>query len=131
MMGLGTNVLVRYLTEDDPRQARVAAQAIERSADRGEKLLIQPLVLCELAWVLEGAYGFSKGEILQTLDAILRTAQFEIAEKDTVWLALSDCARGKGDFADHYIGRANERDGAESTLTFDKSLKQSKRFKLL
>lgn len=131
MKGLDTNVLVRYLTEDDPRQARIAAQVIERSADQGEKLLIQPLVLCELVWVLEGAYGFSKGEIVKTLDAILRTAQFEISEKDTVWLALSDYAREKGDFADHYIGRANERDGAESTLTFDKSLKQSKRFKLL
>ena len=131
MKGLDTNVLVRYLTQDEPKQARAAANEIEGAADRGEKLMIQPLVLCELVWVLESAYGFSKDEILTALDRIMRTAQFEIAEKDTAWLALNDYAKGKADFADYHIGRANEKAGAEVTFTFDKSLKGSRGFKLL
>ncbi len=131
MNGLDTNVLVRYLTQDDPKQAKMAAKEIEGAADRGEKLMIQPFVLCELVWVLESAYGFPKPDILTALDNIMRTAQFEIGEKDTAWLALSDYSREKGDFADYYIGRANEKAGAEVTLTFDKSLKGSKQFKIL
>ena len=59
------------------------------------------------------------------------TAQFEIIDKDTVTLALGDYAKGKSDFAGYYIGRANERAGAEVTLIFDKTLRSDPRFRLL
>jgi predicted nucleic-acid-binding protein len=131
MKGLDTNVLVRYLTQDDPRQARIATSEIEGAAKRDEKLLIRPLVLCELVWVLESAYGFGKAEIVHVLDLMMRTAQFEISEKETIWLALDEYHRGKGDFSDYYLGIANEDDGAEVTLTFDKGLKESRYFKLI
>ena len=58
MNGLDTNVLVRYITQDDENQALLAEKAIETARSRNEKLLIQPLVLCEMIWVLESAYGF-------------------------------------------------------------------------
>ena len=64
MKGLDTNVLVRYLTQDEPSQAAIAAEEIEQAAAKAEKMLIQPLVLCELVWVLETAYDFGKAEIL-------------------------------------------------------------------
>jgi predicted nucleic-acid-binding protein len=131
MKGLDTNVLVRYLTQDDQRQARIATSEIEGAARRGEKLLIRSLVLCELVWVLESAYGFGKSEIVRVLDLMMRTAQFEIAEKETVWQALDEYHLGKGDFSDYYLGIANEDDGAEVTLTFDKGLKGSKYFKVI
>ena len=131
MKGLDTNVLVRYLTQDDPKQARAAAKEIEGAADHGEKLMIQPFVLCELVWVLESAYRFPKTDILTALDQIMRTAQFEIAEKETAWSALGDYSKEKGDFADYYIGRANTKAGAETTLTFDQSLKGSKLFTVI
>ena len=94
-------------------------------------MLIQPLVLCELVWVLETAYDFGKAEILGILDQIIRTREFEVADKDTVWHALAEYRRGKGDFSDYYLGRSNERDGAPQTLTFDKALKGSPRFRVL
>jgi predicted nucleic-acid-binding protein len=131
MKGLDTNVLVRYLTQDDQRQARIAASEIEGAAKRDEKLLIRPLVLCELVWVLESAYGFGKAEIVRVLDLMMRTAQFEISEKETLWQALDEYHRGKGDFSDYYLGIANEDDGAEITLTFDKGLKGSRYFKVI
>ena len=131
MTGLDTNVLLRYLTLDDKEQASVAAREIEAAAAAGERMLIQPLVLCELAWVLESAYRFGKPEILTILERILVTAQFEIAQKDTVWAALGDYRRGRGDFSDYYVGRANEKHGAPFTLTFDKALKDEPRFRLL
>jgi predicted nucleic-acid-binding protein len=131
MKGLDTNVLVRYLTQDDPKQAAVAAKEIDGAATRGEKILLHPLVLCELVWVLESAYGFDKPEILKVLERILRTAQFELLEKDILWLALTDYRRGKGDFSDYYLGRANEKGGAKNTLTFDMALKNDVHFEIL
>lgn len=131
MKGLDTNVLVRYLTQDDPRQAAIAAQAIEQAAAKGEKMLIQPLVLCELVWVLESAYEFAKAEIVNILEQIVRTREFEVAEKDGIWQALEDYRTGRADFSDYYLGRANERDGAAQTLTFDTALKGSSRFRVL
>ena len=131
MKALDTNVLVRYFTQDESKQAAMAAAEIEGTAEKDEKMLIQPLVLCELVWVLETAYGSSKAELLGVLDQIVRTRQFEVADKDTVWHALADFRHGKADFSDYYLGRANERDGASQTLTFDKALKGSPRFRVL
>jgi predicted nucleic-acid-binding protein len=131
MKALDTNVLVRYLTQDEPKQAAIAAAEIEQATVKDEKMLIQPLVLCELVWVLETAYDFGKAEILGILEQIVRTRQFEIIDKDTVWHALAEYRLSKGDFSDYYLGRANERDGATQTLTFDKALKGSPRFRVL
>lgn len=131
MKGLDTNVLVRYLVQDDPEQASIAVQVIEAVAARNERFLIQPVVLCEMIWVLDSVYGYAREEIVQALNMILRTVQFEIADKDTVWQAFNDYQAGKADFSDYLIGRANARQGAQRTLTFDRSLKKNRLFDLL
>ena len=131
MTGLDTNVMVRYLTQDEPAQAKKAVAIIEAAAAKGEKLLVHPVVLCELVWVLETAYDYGRSEVAATLDHILRTAQFEIADKETVWSAWADYRSGKGDFADYLIGRANDRLGAEHTVTFDQALKGHRQFRVL
>jgi predicted nucleic-acid-binding protein len=131
MTGLDTNVLVRYLTQDDPGQAKKASAIIEEAAMKGEKLLIHPVVLCELVWVLETAYDYGRNDVATTLDRIVRTAQFEIADKEIVWSAWADYRSGKGDFADYLIGRANGRLGAAHTVTFDRELKGHRQFYVL
>lgn len=60
MIALDTNVLVRYLVEDDPKQSAAAARAIERATARGEEIFIGQIVLCELVWVLSHAYDFTR-----------------------------------------------------------------------
>jgi predicted nucleic-acid-binding protein len=129
--GLDTNILVRYLTQDHPAQSAAAAREIEQAARSGIKLVIGPIVLCELVWVLESAYGHSRTEVAGALDRILRTAQFEVLEKDLLWPAVEDYRRGPGDFADYYIGRRHRQAGAERTLTFDQHLKNSSHFHVL
>jgi predicted nucleic-acid-binding protein len=131
MTGLDTNVLVRYLTDDDPIQSGKASTLVEESVAKGEKLLVHPVVLCELVWVLETAYDYGRSEVAATLDRILRTAQFQIPDKETVWGAWMDYRSGKGDFADYLIGRANARLGAVTTVTFDKAMKGHKHFRML
>jgi predicted nucleic-acid-binding protein len=128
---LDTNVLIRYLTNDDPGQAGKASKIVEEALTKGEKLLIHPVVLCELVWVLETAYDYGREEVAETLDRILRTAQFTILDKEIAWSAWGDYRSGRGDFADYLIGRANGRFGACHTVTFDKALKGNKQFLVL
>jgi len=130
-VGLDTNVLVRYLTQDDPTQSRKATSEIEGAADRGATLFVSNVVVCELAWVLEGAYGYSRGNIQEVLDLVLRTAQFEFENKEAVWLAFGDYSAGKADFSDYLVGRIGAQAGCGETLTFDRSLRDSGLFRIL
>lgn len=112
-------------------QSEKAEDVIERLLSEHEMILIQPIVLCELVWVLRSAYGHKKRDILKVLDFIMETAQFDITEKDILWHALDDYRNMSGDYSDYYIGRANEKAGADVTLTFDKGLRNSKSFKVI
>lgn len=127
MTGLDTNVLLRYLLKDDAAQAGRA----ERELERDERFLIDGIVLCELVWVLETGYGFSRTDIVTALEKIVATAQFEIESKDVVVMALDDFRRSAADFSDCLIGRRNRGAGARETVTFDRSLKGLAGFRLL
>ena len=127
MTGLDTNVLLRYLLEDDAAQAARAQREIERD----ERFLIDGIVLCEVVWVLETGYGFSRTEIAGALDKIAAAAQFEIDAKDLVLAALADFRRTIADFSDCLIGRRNRSAGATDTVTFDRNLKALDGFRLL
>jgi predicted nucleic-acid-binding protein len=127
VIGLDTNVLLRYLLEDDTAQAARAARELERD----ERFLVDGIVLCELVWVLEAAYGFSRNDVVLALERIVSTAQFEIESKDLVLAALADFRRSTADFSDCLIGRRNRSAGAAETVTFDRSLKSLEGFRLL
>jgi len=131
LRGLDTNLLVRYVVQDDLRQAAIAEREIDGAADRGETMLIQPVVLCELEWVLDASYKYERSDIVTALERILQTAQFEIADNDTVRQALDDYRRGPGDFSDYYLGRSNAAAGTETTLTLDTGLRNDPRFTVL
>jgi predicted nucleic-acid-binding protein len=131
MKGLDTNVLVRYLVKDDEKQAERASAFIRKIASSGESCFINHIVLCELVWVLESAYGFPKKEIADVLDKILITKQFEIESKDIIRQAILDYRHGKGDLADYLIGRINHASGCDATITFDRDLKPSACFAVL
>ena len=131
MKGLDTNVLARYLTEDDPVQARRAAAWINTTVARGERCYISPVVLCELAWVLRGAYRISKPDLLLTLDRLLATTQFVIGEKDVVRAAVDAYRTGQADFADYVIGVTHREAGCDRTATFDRRLRGVATFQML
>ena len=131
MKGLDTNVLIRYIVRDDERQAAAADREIYACAAANEKMVLQPIVLCELIWVLETAYGYTKLEIIPVLERILRTSQFEIVQRDAAWRALAEYGKNRGDFSDYLLGECNSAAGAAETLTFDKALKGSSRFRVL
>lgn len=121
MIGLDTNVLVRYLVQDDPTQARQASTLIDRAAAQETAMYINHVVMCELAWVLGRGYGYARTSLAEIIEKILLGRQFEIEKKDLVWSALANFKASRADFADCLIGVINDLAGCESTLTFDRS----------
>lgn len=89
------------------------------------------IVLCEMVWVLRGAYQIDKGGIVIALEKISRTALFSFEDREIVGQAVGDYRDGRGDFADYLIGRRNRRAGCETTVTFDRSLKTAPTFSIL
>ncbi|GAB4305226.1 MAG: type II toxin-antitoxin system VapC family toxin [Oscillatoriaceae cyanobacterium] len=128
MIGLDTNILVRYLTQDDEQQWQQATAVIKQH----QPCLITNIVLCELVWVLKGAnYGFRKDEIIHTLEAMLHSAAFEFESRSTVVQALQRYKQGKADFSDYLIGAIASQAGCTETVSFDGKLKQEKGFRCL
>jgi len=120
MTGLDTNVLVRYLTRDDPEPYRTAKAFVESTCTQENPGFIGPVVLCELVWVLTGAYDATKEDVARILDQLLRTRQLVVQDRDVVRRALADYRDGAADFADSLIGRMNREAGCVETVTFDR-----------
>jgi predicted nucleic-acid-binding protein len=121
--GLDTNVLVRFLTADDPLQSETSRRLIDGAEATGERLHLSALVLAELVWVLRGSrYALSRSEVADILDDLLDTAVFEIQDRDHVRAATSAFRRGPADFSDYLIGEADRKAGCTETLTFDRRL---------
>jgi predicted nucleic-acid-binding protein len=123
MKGLDTNVLVRYITRDDPGQERAAARFLDSARTRSEPAFVNVIVLCELVWVLGRTYEYSRTEVATVIGRLLATEQVVVEDADQAWLALSDFKASKADFADCLIGRRNLRLGCDATATFDRRLK--------
>ena len=87
--------------------------------------------MCELVWVLESAYHQSRADVARALDQIVRTADFDLEHVDHVREAIERYRSTPADFADALIGLVNEAAGCEHTLTFDRSLKRTTRFKVI
>lgn len=131
MRGVDTNVLVRYLTQDHTVQARAVDALVAETLSEREHLHVDDVVLCELVWVLRGAYGTDKPEIATALQKIVSTALFSFEDRELLRRAVEDYRHGRGDFADYLIGRRNRRAGCEDTATFDRALKGAPAFSVL
>lgn len=118
MIGLDTNVLVRYIMQDDPKQSAKASALIDAldAADTGYITLVS---IVELVWVLSFSYDLSRAQVAAALDAIVRTKQFKIEAADQVVRALRVFKAGKADFADCLIERSAAQAGCLRTMTFD------------
>ena len=131
MKGIDTNVLVRYLVQDDAVQSKKAAEFIESECVHNEGILINDVVMCELVWVLETFYEYSKESIVDVLDKIMLTKQFTFVNRNVLWQALRIYQKSNTDFADNYIAFLNHQHNCEYSLTFDKKAAQLCHFKLL
>jgi len=118
MIGLDTNILVRYLTHDHPKQT-AAATRIMNSLSLDSPGFISMIVIAELTWVLAFSYRYRKTEIEQVLENLLRTKELVVERADLVSQSLRTFRGGGAHFADSLIERCGRSAGCEHTLTLD------------
>ena len=122
MIALDTNVVLRYLLRDDPKQARKAKALIDR-LDRDDELgYVSDVVLCEIVWVLTSAYGFGRHEVAAVLAQLIAARQLTFDSTDRLLRAIRAFDAGKGDFADYVIREHARASGCDAIRTFDKAL---------
>ena len=131
MIGLDSNVLLRYIVQDDPRQADAATRLIEDGCTTEDPAYIGAVVLAELAWVLRGPYGYDRLQVAAVLRQILRTIEFVVEEPTVAWAALAEFESGSADFADCWIGNCNRARGCRCTYTFDFKAARGSHFALV
>jgi predicted nucleic-acid-binding protein len=120
MIGLDTNVLVRYLAQDDKAQSAIASKLIEETLTVSNPGFISVVSLVEVVWVLEGCYSSTKDEVIDILERLLRVKQLLVQDAEVVWQAVRAFRKGKADFADCLVEREGSVHGCEHTVTFDK-----------
>jgi predicted nucleic-acid-binding protein len=130
MIGLDTNVLVRYFAQDDPTQARKASALIESLTAERPGYVTQ-VALIEVVWVLGRAYGAGREDIVQVVETLLRTKELVVEAAETVWQAMRMYAGSSADFADCMIERACRAVQCEYTATFDAKAAKTAGLRLL
>ena len=118
MIGLDTNVLVRYVTQDDPVQSAKASDLIE-SLTTLSPGFVSLVSVVELVWVLQSCYQSAKSEVVVVLETLLRTRELTVEHAETLWQALRRFTASTADFADCLIERCAHAAGCEYTATFD------------
>lgn len=119
MIGLDTNVLVRYIAQDEPAQAALATRLIEGFTAEAPGF-VSTVTLVETVWVLARAYRTAKPEILQVIEGLLRARDLVVEDAETHYLALNLYAATGVDYADAVIAQAGRRAGCDYTATFDR-----------
>jgi predicted nucleic-acid-binding protein len=122
VIGLDTNVLVRFLANDDPTQSGIAAAVIEGATERGVALFVSDVVLVETAWVLSRAYGVTRAALADIVQRLADARHVTMRDADTVRRAVAAFAGGKAEFADYFIGELAREAGCQYVVTFDRAL---------
>jgi predicted nucleic-acid-binding protein len=122
VIGLDTNVLVRFLVEDDVQQTRRATAMVRAAIDRDVALFVSDVVMCELVWVLEVAYRVDREHVAENLSLLLQTRQLVFDDADRLRRAVDAYREGKGDFADYVIREVGMAAGCRVIATFDRTL---------
>jgi predicted nucleic-acid-binding protein len=130
MIGLDTNVLVRYIMQDDLKQSPLATRLIESRSIESRGFV--PLVsVVEIFWVMSSAYELDRGQLIAALEGLLRTKELVVERAEIVWKALRIFQSANVDFADCLIERSAAAAGCEKTMTFDRGAAKSAGMTLL
>lgn len=124
MIGIDTNVLVRFLIRDDESQFEKARKLIRREVTAGRRVFVNQLVIMETEWVLRSRYAVPKAQIVETISGLLDSIEIRFEDEPSIEEALFMWKDSSADFADCLIGAKNRRQGCRSTATFDAKASQ-------
>ena len=138
MIRLDTNILIRYLTRDDPVQSAKATEILERRLTPKNPGFASIVAMVETVWVLDRAYGLTAQEIATAVERLLQVEVLAIDNEQEVFTAMVALKQGRGSFADALIAELGARAGCTRTLTLTKkhpdflpsSLRNRPRFRL-
>jgi len=119
MLGIDTNVLIRFLVRDDERQFEKARKLIRREVRGGNPVFVSQLVLLEAEWVLRSRYDSQKEDIIKVVSALLDAADVQLEDESDIEQALYVWKESNAGFADCIIGARNSKLGCSATATFD------------
>jgi predicted nucleic-acid-binding protein len=119
MIGLDTNVILRYLTQDDPVQSRKATELIEHRLTVETPGFVSIVAMGETVWVLDRIFNLSPREIAATLERMLQIETLLIQHEQEVFTAMIALKERRGSFADALIAALGAKAGCKHTLTFD------------
>jgi predicted nucleic-acid-binding protein len=131
MIGLDSNILIRYLVQDDPIQSLKATEIIERRLTEENPGFVSIVAMVETVWVLERAYGLAAREIAAAVERILQADVLVVEYEQEVFTAMIALKQGKGSFADAIIAALCTKAGCSRTLTFDRKALKLSGFELL
>jgi len=130
MIGLDTNVLVRYLAQDDAIQSLQATEIIEHQLTEERPGFISLVTIVEIVWVLDRVYGLSNHEVAEAIERILQADTLLVQNEQEAFTAIMALKAGAGSFSDALIGALGAWAGCTVTLTFDKKAKRLQYFQL-
>ncbi len=119
MLGIDTNVLVRFLVRDDEAQFERARKLIKREVSAGGRVFVNHVVIMETEWVLRSRYAIPKTQVIEALSGLLDAADVQMEDEPTIEQALFAWKDAAADFADCLIGAKNRRLGCQATASFD------------
>jgi len=131
MIGLDTNILVRYLTQDDAVQSAKATEILERRLTPKNPGFVSVVVMVETVWVLDRAYGLAVQEIAATVERLLQVEVLMIEDEQEVFTAMVALKQGRASFAGALIAELAARAGCTRTLTFDQKAGRLPSFELV
>ena len=131
MIGLDTNVLVRYFAQDEPRQAAAARRLIQAGLTRELPGHVNVVTLAETYWVLKRLYAAGRDELVQVIENLLAAPNIVVERRALVRKALQNYGASVAGFSDRLIAQLNLDAGCASTLTFDRSAAKLAGFELL
>jgi predicted nucleic-acid-binding protein len=121
MIGLDTNVLLRYLVQDDPTQSPKATEIIERRGTKEDPGFVSLVSILEIVWVLGSLYKRKRGEVADHIEMILAADTLEVQNEQEVYQAVIALRNGSGTFEDALIGALGAWWGCSATVTFDEN----------
>lgn len=131
MIGLDTNVIVRYLAQDDVRQSAAATRLIEGSLTAESRGFVSIVALAEVVWVMSSNYKVNRAAVADIVEGLLTARQLMLEHAEVVWRALGTFRDSRANFSDALIVELGRDAGCSTTVTFDRRASRHPGFEAL